>query len=84
MYKKKTLRRMKPITRRYARIINDLDGVIRRLKNLTVEIDRLEFDSLALYKRLEYEQSQSIKPGHNNLDEFMDDYFKQQEEDDEL
>jgi len=36
VYKKKTLRRMKPITRRYARIINDLDGVIRRLKNLTV------------------------------------------------
>ena len=48
MYKKKTLRRMKPITRRYARIINDVDGIIRRLKNLTDDIARLESDSQAL------------------------------------
>jgi len=80
VYKKKTLRRMKPITRRYARIINDLDGVIRRLKNLTEDIARLEFDSRALHNAQDYQQSS----GPKNLDEFMDDYFKQQEEGDEL
>jgi hypothetical protein len=54
-YKKKTLRRMQPITRRYARVINDLGGVLRRLQNLTEEIGRLEADSRALYKRSESE-----------------------------
>ena len=78
MYKKKTLRRMKPITRRYARIINDLDGVIRRLKNLTNDIARLEFDSQALLNATR----QDVK--HANLDEFMGDYLNEKEEDDEL
>ena len=50
-YRKKTLRRMPTITRRYARIINQLDGITRRLKNLTEEIARLETDSEALYQR---------------------------------
>jgi hypothetical protein len=54
-YKKKTLRRMQPITRRYARIINELDSVLRRLRNLTEDIARLELDSRALYKRREFE-----------------------------
>ena len=50
-YRKKTLRLMPTITRRYARIINQLDGITRRLKNLTEEIARLETDSKALYQR---------------------------------
>ena len=54
-YRKKTLRRMQPITRRYSRIINELDSVLRRLENLTEDIARLEADSRALYKRSEYE-----------------------------
>jgi hypothetical protein len=57
-YKKKTLRRMHPTTRRYARILNELDSVLRRLRNLTEEIGRLELDSRALYKRREYEEGQ--------------------------
>ena len=67
MYKKKTLRRLPPITRRYARIINDLDGVIRRLKNLTQDIDRLEMDSRALFKRREYEDRVTIDDATNIL-----------------
>jgi regulator of replication initiation timing len=51
MYKKKTLRHMQPLTRRYARIVNDLDGVLRRLRNLKDEIARLELDSSALYNQ---------------------------------
>ena len=50
-YRKKTLRRMQPVTRRYARILNELDGVLRRLKNLTEEIARLESDSIALFRQ---------------------------------
>jgi len=50
-YKKKTLRHMQPITRRYARVINDLDSVLRRLHNLTEEVARLELDSTALHNR---------------------------------
>jgi hypothetical protein len=57
-YRKKTLRQMQPITRRYARIINELDSALRRLRNLTEEIGRLELDSRALYKRREYEEGQ--------------------------
>jgi len=74
MYKKKTLRRMKPITRRYARVINDLDGVIRRLKNLTEDIARLESDSAALFCSIRKDTK------HANLDEFMADYFNQEGE----
>jgi hypothetical protein len=55
MYKKKTLRHMQPITRRYARVVNDLDGVLRRLRNLTQEVARLELDASALYNQHTHE-----------------------------
>jgi len=51
MYKKKTLRRMQPITRRYARIVNDLDGLVRKLHNLRTDIARLELDASALFNQ---------------------------------
>jgi len=50
-YRKKTLRQMQPITRRYARIINELAGILRRLGNLTEDIARLESDSIALFRQ---------------------------------
>ena len=50
-YRKKTLRRMQPVTRRYARVINELDSVLRRLRNLTEDIARLESDSIALFRQ---------------------------------
>jgi len=67
MYKKKTLRHMQRVTRRYARILNDLDGVARRLKNLTQDIARLELDSTALLTATRQDTK------HANLDEFMQD-----------
>jgi len=48
MYRKATLRRMSPETRRYARLLNDLESVLRRGKNLVEVIQRLELDSRAL------------------------------------
>jgi len=69
-YKKKTLRRMQHITRRYARILNDLDSVTRRLHNLTEEFARLELDSTALLTATRQDTK------HANLDEFMQDQLQ--------
>jgi len=70
MYKKKTLRHMQPMTRRYARTLNDLDSVARRLHNLTEEIARLELDSTALLTATRQDTK------HANLDEFIDDQLQ--------
>ena len=69
-YKKKTLRRMQHITRRYARILNDLDSVTRRLHNLTQDFARLELDSTALLTATRQDTK------HANLDEFLQDQLK--------
>lgn len=47
-YRKKTLRNMSPVTRKYARLLGELESVMRRQKNLVDEIRRLELDSNAL------------------------------------
>jgi hypothetical protein len=70
MYKKKTLRHMQRVTRRYARIINDLDSVLRRLRNLTEDIARLELDSTALLTATRQDTK------HANLDEFLQDHLQ--------
>jgi len=48
VYRKATLRRMPPATRKYARLLNDLESVLRRGKNMVEEVSRLELDSRAL------------------------------------
>lgn len=47
-FRKATLRRMPPVTRRYAKLLGELESVLRRGKNLVEEISRLELDSRAL------------------------------------
>ena len=47
-YRKATLRKMPPVTRRYAKLLGELESVLRRGKNLVEEIQRLELDSRAL------------------------------------
>ena len=47
-YRKATLRKMPPVTRKYARLLNDLESVLRRGKNMVEEVSRLELDSRAL------------------------------------
>ena len=47
-YRKATLRRMPPETRKYARLLNDLESVLRRGKNMVETISRLELESRAL------------------------------------
>ncbi len=48
MYRKATLRKMPPVTRKYAKLLGELESVIRKGKNLTEQIARLELDSRAL------------------------------------
>ena len=48
MYRKSTLRRMPPQTRQYARLLNDLESVLRRGKNMTEKLRRQELDASAL------------------------------------
>jgi len=89
MYKKKTLRNMAPTVRRVARIINDLDSAIHRLKNLTDDLARLEADSRALHNRRTWEKAaethagQDGIPNHTPIDKATDILFAQ-EADDEL
>ena len=48
VYHKATLRRIPPVTRKYAKLLGELDSVLRRGKNLVEVIQRLELDSQAL------------------------------------
>jgi hypothetical protein len=48
VYRKITLRRMPPVTRKYAKLLKELDSIVRRGKNLVEEIAQLELDSRAL------------------------------------
>ena len=48
MFRRATLRRMPPATRKYAKLLNELESVLRRGKNMVEEISRLELDSRAL------------------------------------
>ena len=57
-YRKATLRRMPPETRRYAKLLNDLESVLRRGKNLVETIGRLELDSQALAHAKEKEKEE--------------------------
>lgn len=47
-YRKRTLRQMPAFTRRYAKLISELESSVRRAKTLVPLIQRMELDSLAL------------------------------------
>ena len=66
---------MQPITRHYARTLNSLQGILKKLQNLTHDIARLESDSRALLNATRQD------PKHANLDEFMEDCFNQEDGD---
>ncbi len=48
-YRKKTLRQMSPTARKVARLAGEAESVIRRLKNLIPDLQRLDLDSQALF-----------------------------------
>ena len=80
MYKKKTLRRMQPVTRRYARSLNSLEGILKRLQNLTQDLARLESDSTALLNRQKHETDLAH---HKRIDEATDILFGEEDEDEQ-
>ena len=47
-YRKATLRKMPPVTRKYAKLLGELESVLRKGKNLVPELSRIEFESQAL------------------------------------
>jgi len=57
VYQSKTLRRMPPETRKLAKLVNEADSLVRRLRNRVPEIAQLERDSIALYKRRDAEKA---------------------------
>jgi paraquat-inducible protein B len=48
----KTIRRLHPNSRKLARIINELDSTLTRLKHFLPTVQEMEQDSHALYNRL--------------------------------
>lgn len=48
-YRKRTLRSMSPVARKLARLLGELDSVVRRGKGIVAEIAILECDSRALH-----------------------------------
>ncbi len=67
MYRKATLRRMPPQTRRYARLLNDLESVLRRGKNMVEKIARLELDSRALAHAKELPDRLPVRNSGKNI-----------------
>lgn len=57
VYQSKTLRRLPPETRKLARLVNEADSLVRRLRNRVPEIAQLERDSIAFYKRRDAEKT---------------------------
>lgn len=51
-YRKKTLRNMSTNSRKFARLINNLDSALIKLKNFLPTVESMELDSNALYNRL--------------------------------
>ena len=52
-YRKSTLRKMLPVTRKVARLIGELDSVSRRAKNALEEVKAIESDARALSRARE-------------------------------
>jgi hypothetical protein len=57
VYQSKTLRRMPPETRKLAKLVNEADSLVRRLRNRIPEMAQLERDSMAFYKRQHVEKA---------------------------
>jgi hypothetical protein len=81
-YRKSTLRKMDTNTRKLARLINDLDSALTRLKNFMPTVEQMELESNALYSRLStyekkvFDQEQQ----QHGQTKVADDLFPQQAE----
>lgn len=58
--RRKTLRKLSPTTRKFARLLGEQASVTRRLTNMIPDIQRLELDSQALFKAQEASPHEEI------------------------
>lgn len=66
-YRKNTIRKLAgPQSRKVARLINDLDSSLTKLKNLMPAIESIEIDSIALYRRLSTYEKKSFQDEKEN------------------
>ena len=66
-HRKKTLRQMPPNTRKIARLIDEADSAIRRLKKILPELQTLE-----LLAKGEQKRNEAKKNGHKITPDFYD------------
>lgn len=77
-YRKATLRKMDTNTRKLARLINDLDNTLTKLKNFMPTVERMELESNALYGRLSTYEKKVFDREQNRLEEMREiDIFPQ-------
>lgn len=71
MYSRKILRRMLPIEREEAKLINELESCVKRLKNRLPKIHQAELESRALLIAHEHEaRCQAITAMHDEESPF--------------
>lgn len=63
MYQGKTLRKMPPKTRRFARIINSMEKEVRRLKAMVEPMRQMEHDQVALERTMPRPTRDQLFPG---------------------
>ncbi len=69
-FKSKTTRRMPPLTRKVAKLINEMDSIKRRLKNLVPEIQTAELYQRAQQKREAHEAAKLKRAYDDAADKF--------------
>lgn len=81
-YRKATLRKMDTNTRKLARLINDLDSALTKLKNFMPTVERMELESNALYGRLSTYEKKVFDQEQHDKDQTkeVDTLFPQQAE----
>ena len=60
-YQKKTLRRMRPKTRAMAKIINEFEKELRKMKKMVEVMDELEADSTAFWAKKKHDELKATK-----------------------
>lgn len=53
MKRKKTLRRLPPLTRQLYRLTGEMQSVIRRMENLAEKLQTAEMESISLHRMME-------------------------------
>lgn len=61
-FQKKTLRRLPPATRKFAKMVNEGESLVKRLKSLVDNMARLEMESQALWNQHQHQGKGEVDP----------------------